>query len=90
MLKYLKTKYQEYKHKKRWSVELQMYYLRQQLQEDYWWLSGDKTCKDLIDRYLKMTQGDWMHQSRMNVSDFRRSIGKEPVYNKEKEQNGIY
>jgi len=87
MFKYLKEKYKAYRHKKRWSVELQMYYLRQQLLEDYQWLANDKTCVDLIERYLKMTRGDWMQQSRMSISDFRISIGKEPCYGQSKGNN---
>lgn len=80
--KAVKETFNEWRRKRRWNADLQIYYLRIQVQEDARWLAHDPIASALCDRYLSMLADDWEKRSRLSISDFRRSIGRDPHQNR--------
>ena len=78
MLKRLRAMYAAHKHRRQWPIELQLQWLRQQVQEDARWMAHDPKVKALTDRYLTMLAPDWMSQSVQEVGNFRIAIGCDP------------
>lgn len=78
MLEKLKAAWKEWRRKREWNAELQLYHLRNQLMEDSRWMAHDPKVSALCARYLDMAADDWEKRAVQNVRDFRRDIGCDP------------
>ena len=81
----IKLKITEWKRKRKWNVELQLYHLRVMIMDDNRWLAHDKTASELTERYLKMLDDKWEQQPQEDISSFRKRIGLDPHCNNRKE-----
>ena len=70
--------YRAWRQHRRWPAELQLYYLRGQVEEDARWMAHDPKIAALCQRYAGMLADDWMHQERQSTDNFRASIGCDP------------
>lgn len=77
-MNWLLNAYKEWRRKRQWSAELQLEYLRQQVEMDYRWMAHDPKIRAVCQRYLDMLADDWEKHSVMPVDEFRRSIGCDP------------
>lgn len=74
----LKAKYKEWRRKRKWNAELQLYYLKVEVMSDARWLAHDNTARELTERYLKMLDDHWESQPREDIREFRKRIGLDP------------
>lgn len=81
-IEHIKLKIKEWKRKRKWNAELQLYHLRIEVMSDLRWLGHDPIARELTERYLKMLDDKWEQLSVENISDFRRRIGLDPNYNR--------
>ena len=78
MLKKLKGTWKEWRRKRKWSADLQLYLLRMQVMEDARWMAHDPKVSALCARYGDMLADDWEKRAVRPVNDFRREIGCDP------------
>ena len=71
-------KYKAWRHKREWNADLQLYYLRIQVQEDLRWLASDPVATALCERYLSMITDGWEKRNRPSISEFRHSLKLDP------------
>lgn len=78
MLEKLKAAWIEWRRKREWNAELQLYHLRIQVIQDHRWMAHDPKVSALCARYLDMLADDWEKRAVSDVRDFRREIGCDP------------
>lgn len=78
MFEKLKAALKEWRRKREWNAELQLYHLRNQLIEDSRWMAHDSKVSALCARYLDMAADDWEKRAVLDVREFRREIGLDP------------
>lgn len=74
----VRKSFKEWRRKRRWNADLQLYYLRVRVTEDARWLAHDPVASALCERYLNMLADDWERRPYMPVSAFRESLGLDP------------
>lgn len=56
-------------------------FIRRMVLNDLRWLSVDPTCREIMERYEKITSHFWYKISHEDISNFRRRIGKDVHWN---------
>lgn len=78
MFEKLKAAWKEWRRKREWNAELQLYHLRMQVMEDARWMAHDPKVSAICARYGDMLADDWEKRAVIPVRDFRRAIGCDP------------
>jgi hypothetical protein len=78
MLEKLKAAWKEWRRKRKWNAELQLYHLRVQVMQDARWMAHDPKVSAMCARYMDMLEDDWEKRPVRNVSDFRLALGLDP------------
>lgn len=78
MLEKLKARLKEWRRKREWNAELQLYHLRLMVQADNRWMAHNPIVSELTDRYLRMLSDHWESQPQESVERFRERIGLDP------------
>lgn len=78
MLKHIVSRIKEWRRKREWNAELQLYHLRVEVQADARWMAHNPIVAELTARYLMILADDWEKQPREDVSSFRSRIGLDP------------
>lgn len=75
MFEKIKTRYIEWRRKRKWNAEMQIAYLRRIVMEDNRWMANNPIASELTERYLKLLADDWERHGAEDVSNFRERIG---------------
>lgn len=75
MLEKLKARFKEWRRKREWNAELQLYHLRVAVMQDNRWMAHNPIVSELTDRYLRMLSDTWESQPQESVEQFRERIG---------------
>lgn len=78
MFKKLLHGLKEWRRKREWNAELQLYHLRVEVLSGARWMAHNPIVAELTARYLRMLADDWEKQPREDVSSFRSRIGLDP------------
>lgn len=70
--------WREWRRKREWNAELQLYHLRVMVSSDNRWLAHNPIARELTERYLRMLADNWESQPQEDVSQFRERIGLDP------------
>jgi hypothetical protein len=72
------NRYNEWRRKRKWNAEEQLYHLRLIVQADNRWMAHNPIVSELTDRYLKVLGDRWESQDVESVDRFRERIGLSP------------
>ena len=75
MLEKLKARFKEWRRKREWNAELQLYHLRVMVMQDNRWMAHNPIVSEVTDRYLLMLSDTWESQPQESVERFRERIG---------------
>ena len=75
MLEKLKARFKEWRRKREWDAELQLYHLRVMVMQDNRWMAHNPIVSEVTDRYLRMLSDTWESQPQESVERFRERIG---------------
>lgn len=78
MINWIRAKYRAWQLRRLWTPEVQLDYLKRQLEEDARWLAHDPKCAALCKRYRGMLADDWYRRPIQRVDVFRRQLGCDP------------
>ena len=78
MIEKLIIRFEEWRRKRKWNTELQLYRLRVMIQADNRWMAHDPIASEITERYLRMLADNWESQPQEDISQFRDRIGLDP------------
>lgn len=76
-------RYKAWRKRRYWQAQ-QFEHLRMAIMTDWRWLAHDPVASELTERYRQMLREDWYTVPHEDTPQFRRRIGLEPNYTKEK------
>lgn len=78
MLAKLHARFKEWRRKRKWNAERQLYYLRLTVMQDNRWMAHNPIVLELTERYLVMLSDTWESQQIEPIERFRERIGLNP------------